>query len=126
MNSHDFDFLNKYNFKNYSKDYYDFIINLITTLSSVVKNENKSKQDILNEIQDLLMENEIKMNEAISNITMLNIKAQLLNYSKIKKDDPKKYEEEFKRKNPEINKKAELYANEIKNINDELDKLNFD
>jgi len=126
MNSHDFDFLNKYNFKNYSKDYYDFIINLITTLSSVVKNENKSKQDILNEIQDLLMENEIKMNEAISNITMLTIKAQLLNYSKMKQAEPKKYEEEFNRKNPEIYKKAILYANEIKNINNELNKLNFD
>ena len=63
------------------------------------------------------MENEIKIDEAISNVTLLSIKSQLMRYSNIKQVNGKFYG---------LTEKAEMYAKEIKNINNELDKLNFD
>ena len=115
-----------YNLNNFALDYSKMLMNIIQILNSTIDNEKKSKEEILNEIQDFLMENEIKIDEAISNVTLLFIKSQLIKYSKIKQIDNRKYEEGLNRKFYDLTKRAEIYAKEIKNINDDLDKLNFD
>jgi hypothetical protein len=114
------------NLSNFANDYGNMLRNIIQILSSTLDNENKTKEEIINEIQDFLMENEIKIDEAISNITILYIKSQLIKNSKIKQNDNRKYEEELNKKNYDLTKRAEIYAKEIKNINNDLDKLNFD
>ena len=115
-----------YNLNNFASDYSKMLMNIIQILNSSIDNEKKSKEEILNEIQDFIMENEIKIDEAISNVTLLFIKSQLIKYSKIKQIDNRKYEEGLNRKFYDLTKRAEIYAKEIKNINDDLDKLNFD
>jgi hypothetical protein len=115
-----------YNLNNFALDYSKMLMNIIQILNSTIDNEKKSKEEILNEIQDFLMENEIKIDEAISNVTLLFIKSQLIKYSKIKQIDNRKYEEGLNRKFYDLTKRAEIYAKEIKNINNDLDKLNFD
>jgi hypothetical protein len=115
-----------YNLNNFALDYSKMLMNIIQILNSTIDNEKKSNEEILNEIQDFLMENEIKIDEAISNVTLLFIKSQLIKYSKIKQIDNRKYEEGLNRKFYDLTKRAEIYAKEIKNINDDLDKLNFD
>ena len=107
----------KYNLNNLALDYSKMLMNIIQILNSSIDNEKKSKEEILNEIQDFIMENEIKIDEAISNVTLLSIKSQLMRYSNIK---------QVNRKFCDLTKKAEMCAKEIKNINNELDKLNFD
>jgi len=116
-----------YNLNNLALDYSKMLMNIIQILNSSIDNEKKkSKEEILNEIQDFIMENEIKIDEAISNVTLLFIKSQLIKYSKIKQIDNRKYEEGLNRKFYDLTKRAEIYAKEIKNINNDLDKLNFD
>jgi hypothetical protein len=115
-----------YNLNNFALDYSKMLMNIIQILNSTIDNEKKSKEEILNEIQDFIMENEIKIDEAISNVTLLFIKSQLIKYSKIKQIDNRKYEEGLNRKFYDLTKRAEIYAKEIKNINNDLDKLNFD
>lgn len=115
-----------YNLNNFALDYSKMLMNIIQILNSTIDNEKKSNEEILNEIQDFLMENEIKIDEAISNVTLLFIKSQLIKYSKIKQIDNRKYEEGLNRKFYDLTKRAEIYAKEIKNINNDLDKLNFD
>ena len=73
-----------YNLNNFALDYSKMLMNIIQILNSTIDNEKKSKEEILNEIQDFLMENEIKIDEAISNVTLLSIKSQLMRYSNIK------------------------------------------
>ena len=114
-----------YNLNNFALDYSKMLMNIIQILNSTIDNEKKSNEEILNEIQDFLMENEIKIDEAISNVTLLFIKSQLIKYSKIKQIDNRKYEEGLNRKFYDLTKRAEIYAKEIKNINNDLDKLNF-
>ena len=114
------------NLNNFTNDYSKMLINLIQIFNSSMDNENKPKEELINEIQDFLMENEIKIDEAISNVTLLFIKSQLFKYSKLKQTDNRKYEEELNRKINDLTKRAEIYAKEIKNINNDLDKLNFD
>ena len=115
-----------YNLNNLALDYSKMLMNIIQILNSSIDNEKKSKEEILNEIQDFIMENEIKIDEAISNVTLLFIKSQLMRCSNLKQINNKKYEEELNRKFYDLTKKAEIYAKEIKSINNELDKLNFD
>jgi division protein CdvB (Snf7/Vps24/ESCRT-III family) len=115
-----------YNLNNFALDYSKMLMNIIQILNSTIENEKKSNEEILNEFQDFLMENEIKIDEAISNVTLLFIKSQLIKYSKIKQIDNRKYEEGLNRKFYDLTKRAEIYAKEIKNINNDLDKLNFD
>ena len=116
-----------YNLNNLALDYSKMLMNIIQILNSSIDNEKKkSKEEILNEIQDFIMENEIKIDEAISNVTLLFIKSHLMRCSNLKQINNKKYEEGLNRKIYDLTKKAEIYAKEIKNINNELDKLNFD
>ena len=115
-----------YNLNNFALDYSKMLMNIIQILNSTIDNEKKSKEEILNEIQDFLMENEIKIDEAISNVTLLFIKSNLMRCPNLKQINNKKYEEGLNRKFYDLTKKAEIYAKEIKSINNELDKLNFD
>jgi hypothetical protein len=90
------------------------LMNIIQILNSTIDNEKKSKEEILNEIQDFIMENEIKIDEAISNVTLLFIKSQLIKYSKIKQIDNRKYEEGLNRKFYDLTKRAKYMQKKLK------------